>query len=184
MEISRLREATAADHEAVEGSVPLVSPDLNRLGYIAVLERLHGIVAAWESYAQARAPEWMRPYLDERRRLALLDRDLLVLGRVPPDGDRPEMPTLNGDAALLGAAYVMEGSRLGGQLIARHVEKQLGLRSGEGDAYFVGFGDSTGAKWKELVALIERRVPDAEEDLAIGGAKAMFGAFGRWMGGL
>jgi heme oxygenase len=93
------------------------------------------------------------------------------------------MPMLEGEAEFLGATYVMEGSRLGGQLIARHVEGQLALEPGQGDAYFLGFGEETGAKWKELIGMLEARVPEGEEERAIGAAKAMFALFGNWMRG-
>ena len=48
------------------------------------------------------------------------------------------------DATLLGAMYVMEGSTLGGQLIARHVELVLGLTAGQGNAHFRGHNERTG----------------------------------------
>ena len=79
--------------------------------------------------------------------------------------------------------YVMEGSRLGGQMIARHVEEVLGLVPGRGDAYFRGFEEKTGSMWKESVGVLEARVGDGEEEAAVRAAREMFGLFGDWMRG-
>jgi heme oxygenase len=86
-----------------------------------------------------------------------------------------------GPASLLGAMYVMEGSTLGGQLIARHVELVLGLTAGQGNAYLRGHNERTGQPWKEFCNVLRTKVPDSETDAAIAAAKAMFGVFGSWM---
>jgi heme oxygenase (biliverdin-IX-beta and delta-forming) len=57
---------------------------------------------------------------------------------------RPTVPEMTSAADLLGAMYVMEGSTLGGQLIARHVELVLGLTAGQGNAHFRGHNERTG----------------------------------------
>lgn len=46
MDIEVLRRSTAADHDAIEGAVPLMSERLTPECYVAVLERMHGVVAA------------------------------------------------------------------------------------------------------------------------------------------
>src|SRR5580693_9409415 len=95
---------------------------------------------------------------------------------------RPTLPELRDAASLLGAMYVMEGSTLGGQLIARHVELVLGLTAGQGNAYFRGHNERTGQLWKEFCHALRTNVPDSETDAVIAAAKAMFGVFGSWMG--
>ena len=81
-------------------------------------------------------------------------------------------------AALLGAMYVVEGSTLGGQYIARHVEAVLGLAPGQGDAYFRGHREKTGSLWREILAEIAA-VPDEEASEVIETARRVFGVFGR-----
>jgi heme oxygenase len=75
----------------------------------------------------------------------------------------------------------MEGSTLGGQLIARHVELVLGLTAGQGNAYFRGHNERTGQLWKEFCDALRTKVPDGETAAVIAAAKAMFGVFGAWM---
>ena len=85
--------------------------------------------------------------------------------------------TAAGEAAFLGAMYVMEGSTLGGRFLARHVETVLGLAPGRGDAYFQGHGEATGALWREVTARISE-VPEALSPVLVGAAKRAFAAFG------
>jgi heme oxygenase (biliverdin-IX-beta and delta-forming) len=182
MDIDRLRQETAAEHDAVEGSIPLMTEELDVKTYVSCLRRIHGFVAAWERSAAVHTPEWMRPMLKERRRQGLLEDDLACFGiRELDPGSGYEMPPLTDTASFLGAMYVMEGSTLGGQYIARHVERVLKLTDGRGSAYFRGYNERTGSMWKEFCEVLRNRVADDEADDAIAGAKAMFRAFGAWM---
>ena len=146
MNIELLRRSTAEDHAAVEGAIPLMGTDLVLGQYVSVLRRMYGMVSAWERLCERDGPRWMQPMLKERQRRALLEEDLRVLGsELPgselPNGGAPRLPEFASDAEFLGAMYVMEGSRLGGLMIAKHVEGVLGLEAGRGDAYFRGGGD-------------------------------------------
>lgn len=60
-------------------------------------------------------------------RLPDLQADLRALGIDRPPA-APELPLLSAStpAALLGLRYVLEGSRLGGELLARQIRLQLG----------------------------------------------------------
>jgi heme oxygenase (biliverdin-IX-beta and delta-forming) len=77
--------------------------------------------------------------------------------------------------------YVMEGSTLGGQLIAKQLQKTLHLSAGKGDAYFRGHGDQTGPMWREFCEMLKVRVTDEETESAVLSAKAMFATYGSWM---
>jgi heme oxygenase len=97
------------------------------------------------------------------------------------DGRRPVLPEMTNPASFFGTMYVMEGSTLGGQIIARHVEKVLHLRGGQGNSYFRGHGNRTGPLWKEFCAMLQLRIPDEQTDAVVISAKAMFSTFGSWM---
>lgn len=188
VDVDRLRLETRGEHEAVEALLPLMSPDLTRDLYRNVLRCMHGVVHAWETWAAANAPLSLAATVRDRRRDTLLHTDLLAMG-VEEGLDEPARqpaftasfpdPHLRADAfeaSFLGAMYVMEGSRLGGQHIARHVEDKLGLAPGIGDAYFRGFGARTGVMWNEFKALLVD-VPDEYTGEVIAAAKAMFHYF-------
>jgi heme oxygenase (biliverdin-IX-beta and delta-forming) len=184
LNLTLLREETRRDHEQVEDTMPVMRTDLDRDLYAAVLTRLLGLVKAWEQAAQCSVPERWSRLVAERERTALLQQDLADLGKADVDVPRPQLPDFPDAAEVMGAMYVMEGSRLGGQLIARHVDSVLGLQDGRGSRYFRGFGDQTGARWREFAALLANEIPDAQTAAVIRGAKKMFSAFGAWMRGL
>jgi heme oxygenase (biliverdin-IX-beta and delta-forming) len=181
MNLERLRRETLPAHNAVEQSVPLMDDELDVGTYVSCLLKLHGIIAAWEEWAAPNAPAWIRPLLAARRRGPLLVLDLIWFGADGSGEARPSLPEITDAAGLLGAMYVMEGSTLGGQLIARHVERVLGLTNGQGNAYFRGHNERTGQLWTEFCDALRTKVPDNETDTVIAAAKAMFGVFGSWM---
>jgi heme oxygenase len=182
MDLEQLRRKTLPDHNAVEQSVPLMDDELDVDTYVSCLRKLHGIITAWEERAAPDAPAWIQPLLAARRRGHLLTLDLAWFGVDPPGGAKPTLPEMRDTASLLGAMYVIEGSTLGGQLIARRVELVLGLTAGHGNAYFCGHKERTGQLWKEFCDALRTKVPDGETDTVIAAAKAMFGVFRSWMG--
>lgn len=181
MDVSALRRETRLDHASVESSMPLMRPDLDRDLYLDVLRRLFGIVRVWERTINTHLPARLAPLAEERNRLQFLEEDLRALGVTDLNLPQPTLPHFENLAESLGAMYVMEGSRLGGQFIARHVESVLDLSQGKGSQYFRGFGETTGRRWNEFSAALEREVPEAATADAIRGAKKMFAAFGEWM---
>lgn len=181
LDIQRLRQETEADHRNVEGAVPLMRQDLNADEYVRCLQRIYGVVVAWEERAAEVAPEWLQPALLARQRRSLLELDLAWFGLSERDDERPALPEMNDVSSLLGTMYVMEGSTLGGQLIARHVEATLHLAEGRGNSYFHGHGRQTGPLWKEFCEMLRLRIPDEQTDAVVVSAKAMFSAFGTWM---
>ncbi len=189
MDPRQLREATRAEHEATEATMPLGGADLTRATYIRVLQALEPIVRSWELWAETNAAADLREMVGRRRRSHLLRADLQALGGEVPGRQEPAIDWdavvqgRNGEApgedeaAFLGAMYVMEGSTLGGRYIARHVEDVLGLEPGVGDAYFQGHGEGTGALWREVTGRIAG-VPDARAERVIEVARETFQAFG------
>jgi heme oxygenase (biliverdin-IX-beta and delta-forming) len=186
LNLEKLKAATRPQHEATESLMPEMGPGLTRDGYVAVLRRLYPVVRGWEDWARAHAPADLAEMVEGRQRAPLLEADLRVMAMSGAgEGLRfaaERIPALEaGDArfraGFLGAMYVMEGSTLGGQYIARQVEETLGLRAGEGDAYFRGYGERTGEMWRAFRAVLVE-VPEDEGEVVITAAKAMFAVFG------
>jgi heme oxygenase (biliverdin-IX-beta and delta-forming) len=185
MDLTRLREQTAAEHAGTEETVPLMSADLTRDAYADTLRRFHRVVAAWDRWADANTPADLLPLLQGRRRATLLADDLQTLGHIAPApamDDAMQQTAVPGDArsVFLGRMYVMEGSTLGGQFIAKHLEEHFGLQHGRGNSYFVGYDTETGSRWKEFRAVLAD-LPESESDTVIASAKNMFDLFGRSM---
>jgi heme oxygenase len=181
MDLQRLRCMTASDHERVERLMPLMEPSLTPQQYVAVLLALYGFVRGWEDWAVLNAPGDLRSAVLSRCRSGLLAMDLAHFNvPFPPRLCTPRLSIPVARPAFLGTMYVMEGSTLGGQYIAHHVEQALHLQRGEGNAYFVGHGPRTGPMWREFQQLL-LAVPEADEPALIAAARDAFTSFGDWI---
>ena len=114
---------------------------------------------------------------NERRRTDALLADLAGLGISPPPPVAVE-PIGGGRAGLLGTLYVLEGSRLGGMILARRA-------AGGGEAVrsnmrFLDHG--AGARlWPRFVAHLDALATGAGMDAATAAALEAFAAFDRAM---
>ena len=192
MDTEYLRAATRQEHEATEASVPLMSQQLTREEYVRSLRGFLRAVGMWDAWAETHCPTPLRALLRGRQRSALLRGDLQALGATEPAAHddkalaqapwiaHPAQDEADFEAMFLGAMYVVEGSTLGGQYIARHVEEVLHLQPGNGNAYFRGYGEDTGARWREFKATLAG-VPDVYTEVVVESAKRMFAFFAAQM---
>lgn len=173
--------------------MPLMDPHLTLATYTLVLARMYPLLAGWEAFAHKHAPADLAGMVAQRRRAPLLEQDLHALttrselprARFDP-AEIPGLPHRESDdevgrGAFLGAMYVIEGSTLGGQHIARHVEPLLGLSREHGTAYFRGYAEHTSEMWRGFQQELDR-LPQEAATGAIAAARAMFGAFERALG--
>ena len=156
--LGALRLATAAAHARIERVLGLDAP-FSLSHYARVLQGFDSFLHAWEPAVAVALPPPLQPWFDGRRRGNLLARDLAALriGRSPASGC---VPALQGTPAVLGSLYVMEGSALGGQVIARRLQQWHGIDADAGAAYFTGWGPRTGALWREFRQLLAQHVHD------------------------
>lgn len=185
--LAMLRARTRAAHAAIE-SVPalgrLLAPDLTVAEYIAVLDAMHGFHRAFEpGIAEAlRDVPGARAVLGQSR-LPALAADLDWFGVAPSPG-LPAVPRLRSAAAGIGALYVVEGSILGGRVIARYLGVSLDVRSAEGASYYGGLSaDAARARWQMLCDLVETGCADGAEanEAMAEAACATFDSLDRWM---
>lgn len=165
--IAALRRATAERHQRLESMLKLDAPlSLDR--YAAVVHGFELFLAHWEPRLVATLPDRLHGWFRSRSRHELARRDARVLGQAATAGtdeaigaalhERLRLPTL---AAAFGSMYVMEGSVLGGRVIAKRVAETLALGPDSGAAYFNGRGRNTAAQWREFRSLLEAEVgPD------------------------
>lgn len=105
----------------------------------------------------------------ERKRGDLIRSDLQAMGLPSPALET--RPILNDEPSLLGAVYVLEGSRLGGQLLMRSVASSLPI------AFLTA---SRPGAWREFTALLDARLVSRERiDAAISAACDVFALFER-----
>ena len=183
--LTRLRAETRPYHDAVEQnpfnqalSAGAATPEATAW----FLSKLYGFVQPFEAALQRHAagfgPAWA---LAQRYRAPLILEDL---ARLP--GDKavpplcPAMPPLDTRPQLLGALYVLEGSTLGGQVIARQLA-QAGIPL---TTYFGARGSQTGPLWKQfcqLLAAEAEAASPAEQDLIVHSASLTFQRLSAWI---
>lgn len=161
-----LRSATATHHERVDAAFRRYDlSDLSQykdflqaqaFGFLPVEAAIDG------SDIAALLPDW-----PDRRRSRLLTEDLAALGVSKPAQSEPL--TFETREAALGALYVLEGSRLGGGVLARSIPAHFPLR-------FLGASDSKG--WRRLIELLDVfLVSECQRAAAIDAACRVFTLF-------
>ena len=175
----RLRQQTAEAHAKLENSLDLLRHPPIRERFRQVLAGFYGFHAVWEPAARARLPA----LLEVRGRMRLLETDLRTLGF--SNADVASLPRCDAAADLartreraLGSLYVMEGSTLGGVVIAKAIEGADW--TGTGLNYFSPYGKLTAARWRETQAALTAEAGDAE-DQVIEGAIATFELLQSWL---
>lgn len=174
--LGALRLATAAAHTRIESVLGLEAPfPLHH--YVRVLQGFDSFLTAWEPALALALPATLQPWFDRRRRGPLVARDLASLRAPRISRSAVAMPALDSTAAAFGSLYVMEGSALGGQVIAQRVHRWHGMGPHDGAAYFTGWGKRTGPMWREFRELLACEVTDATaRQAACAGAIATFDA--------
>jgi len=181
--LARLKTETRAAHDRIEAAMDLDRRIATRDGYRDLLIRFHGFHKAWEEEAAGRAPD--RDFFERRRKTQLLVQDLEALGLKSDDIIRlpqcqPLMP-LPGPEAVLGSMYVVEGSTLGGAIIAHEVKNRLGLNAETGCAYFRSYGRDIATMWRSFgVVLLEASSPEVD-DLIVESAQKTFDVMHDWL---
>ncbi len=153
---------------------PLVRPGLSLESYLLVLDFFQRFYEQLQPalYKALRQFDCDYPLGD---RLAWLDADLKALGHansLPALGMEPL--SLTRPAQWVGCLYVVEGSTLGGQVIARQLRALLGLDATHGARFFHGWGEETDTHWGDFWRFAGVHCPSDHQELAISSALDLF----------
>jgi heme oxygenase len=174
----RLRAETARWHERVEAVADVPGSIRSRDDYVELLSRLYELHACLEGHLAAPGfhDAWRSVGVDiaAHRRASLLADDLVVLGASAPTGSLSSVPFATFGHAL-GGLYVLEGSSLGGRIVARLVRATLGDVP---TTFLSGDGRSHPAPWSstcQALACFDARGGDG--GAVVSGACDVFAAF-------
>lgn len=161
-----LREGTRPDHDRVDaafGRFDLSDP----LDYGAFLMAQAAALLPLEAALTIAGADEVVTDWPQRQRASRILADLADLGlSIPPALPVPDFAST---PEILGALYVIEGSRLGGAMLARQVPRDLPCR-------FLSDNDSS--RWRSLIALIELELlSPATQAAALSAARATFALF-------
>lgn len=178
--MAELRAATTSIHDELDSDPRMRDYFQSRSGVVELLTRWYGFLYPYQKSLETR-PSQLGGFARSRSKTHLLLADLTVHG-VPTD-DIPlclSIPPLRNDAETLGAMYVTEGATLGGRVIARQLERQLGLSGNQGYSFFSGYGDNTGAMWRQFSSTVEEACSPCPE-VAVGAAIRTFTSIRDWL---
>jgi heme oxygenase len=166
--LSALRAATAERHSAIDRLLN-VDRFVDRDRYLSILGAFDGFLDRWEPRVLALMPPAFAAWFRAGSRRSLLKRDMAELHASPfaLAAEFADRPCLDSRAAAFGSMYVLEGSALGGRVIAKRVEETLAIHAGNGGAYFAGLGKDTGLRWREFRAALEIHVGPAPGSLQL-----------------
>jgi heme oxygenase len=156
-----MRRATHAAHVRINHHsylAGLVKPGYPLAKYQALLAMYCEFYGAIEEQIETFLARHNAPFAyGSRRKHPWLLEDLAHFRMDIQDGkwSPPQLPpqsTLDDMGALIGTLYVIEGATLGGQVISRHLQNQMGLGATTGARFFNGYGDdsATCAHWQSF----------------------------------
>lgn len=161
-----LRESTRPEHDRVDAA--FAHFDLrDPADYGAFLMAQAAALLPIEAALTAAGAEDIVADWPDRQRAHLVLADLADLGLSPPQPS--PAPRFVSAADILGALYVVEGSRLGGAMLVRRVPSHLPRR-------FLSDADSS--RWRALIALIDVELDTPpSQAAALASARATFALF-------
>jgi len=171
----RLREETRPLHEQTEQllyTTPLRSGTLTADQYVHLLLIHSAFHAALERAIDAH-PAFFADYEpDTRRKTPWLMADLTQAGRALPVF--ADLFTNWSPAELAGAAYVGEGSMLGGKTVWHYLQQSPALQAMlEKAQFYRGYGAETGLRWRAFTAFMAQQTDD-DQAAVVNGAKRAF----------
>lgn len=170
--IEDIRKETAALHsrlDTLELTKRLMSKQVSKEDYSNYIQCFYALHALIEPLLYQEAVLHI-PDIDKNQRILALQADLELLNVPELVIEVPVETSFISSKAYLGALYVMEGSRLGGRYIARHLREWL--PENEVPAFhFLEEAPEVG--WKEILARVSTSEHNQRTEI-IASAKYMF----------
>lgn len=189
MILQEIKAGTAQNHMQLEQTsllLPISRKNITQEEYISILKKFYGYFYPLEKMLDT-FPQ-LQTYLPDypaRRKADLICQDLLNIA--PASAAQPlalcsNLPAVTNTSQAFGCLYVMEGSTLGGQMIARTIKEVLNIDSNSGVSFFNGYGKETGSKWKLFQqALVSFSNDFSTNHVIIAAANETFSKFEKWI---
>ena len=195
--LAALRAGTRERHHALDTQLPVARPDATHADHARHLQALYGWLKPLND------PLWSMPWPEaihpsrRRGKAALIVNDLRMAAAMGLcEADEPSLcpavpPCHVLDAYAIGVAYVIEGSQLGGAVLARRFIGDAGADT-DGDAdghanarafsYLVGYGHETGMLWRAFITFVNDTVRSGQDiEQMLRGACDAFDTLTAWM---
>lgn len=170
-----LKNSTAALHESIDVAFSRFTLS-DRRDYIAFLAIHAAALLPLEHLMERHGIATLLPDWHQRCRSDALMADLNCMGSTLPGTLGSVAWAVPSPATLMGMAYVLEGSRLGGSILLRQVRQSADPAVRQATAYL---GHGAGSKlWPSFLALLETSdAVRSQPHEAVAGAQQAFDAF-------
>jgi heme oxygenase len=178
----QLKESTRTNHQILEKTlVAKMKAIRSEKEYAELLTLFYGYFGGLESQIDDVLNKGLLPDNAQRRKTQALANDLKYLGfEAPTKATGNDLPALNTHLQALGALYVIEGSTLGGKIISKMMQQQLGLDE-QSLSFFSGYGDKTEQMWDTFkTALNKDNLLPVQQAELMAAANETFLKFGQW----
>lgn len=167
----QLRTATHQAHVRLNRH-PLLSlvtrPSLDVPTYTHILRLYWHFYQSAETLIQNALADGLSDFdYSDRYKTHWLAQDLVCFGMVPGSQDNTPSPVElvapRNQAELIGLLYPLEGSTLGGQVISKHLLRNLGITRNSGARFFNGYGKQTPELWEAFRQFADHALGSPQE---------------------
>jgi len=175
-----VKKKTAALHAEVEAIlVPRLSTIQSIEDYSAILRTFYGYFNPLENRIQQYITPSVLPDIGSRRTSHLIIKDLAALNDFKEPMLSSSLPAINNVNQAFGALYVLEGSTLGGKVVAKMLAKNSAVAiPPQAMQFFNGYGEQTGRMWTTFVDVLNQQ---RGEDEIVNAANETFFYLKGWM---
>ncbi len=147
-----VKKKTKSAHAATEvAMMPMLKGAQTLEDYASILQLFYGFFAPLEEKLHQHITTDILPDIKERRSAGRILHDLKAIHSSDILQKTNNLPTINNFVQALGALYVLEGSTLGGMIIAKMLKSKNGLHiTNEQLTFFNGYGEKTMAMWNSF----------------------------------
>ena len=175
-----VKKETAFLHQEVE---QILLPKLQAIrsfeDYALILRMFYGFYQLLEEKIQSFIPTNLLPDISQRRTSSLIVKDITCLGLTPSFTYCNAIPQIHSTAEAFGAMYVLEGSTLGGKMIAKMLAKSdEPAIPPEALHFFSGYQNLTGKMWTTFVDALNQQT---ETEVIVRTANETFYQLKNWM---
>jgi len=181
--LKRLKASTSQLHARVEQRLQIFSPRFDLRAYTLLVTRFYGFWSPLE--VELRKVSGLSDSslaLDRRLKAHLLEADLRVLGIDPAVVSQCDrIPNVQTFSRALGCLYVVEGSTLGAQFIARHLSEKFRIGRDSGGAFFCAYEGEVIQRWCDFKTFLILHANTETDDEIIRAARDTFEALDEWL---
>ena len=156
---TRLRDATAPLHKQLDQQ-PLLAALLGKEQPLAHYQQLLGtyysLYHQLESSIKAYTAQQPIDFDYQTRYKADFLRQDLAYWQITPEpfSCQVTLPDISSLGQLLGVLYVLEGSSLGANFIAQHLQQSYGYSHSSGCRFFSAYGEQTQSHWQSFISYL------------------------------